>query len=67
MQTRPWSLAADHARQPVTRTASRYLLDLVQAHAMRRQIGEALHAVQEAQRIVAPEEVRVHYVGRAVA
>lgn len=33
---------------------------------MRRQIGEALHALQEAERI-APEEARVHYVGRAVA
>ena len=36
-----------------------------QAHAMRRQIGEALHALTEAERI-APEETRVHYVGRAV-
>ena len=44
---------------------ARYLLDLAQAHAMRRQIGEALHALQEAERI-APEETRVHYVGRAV-
>ena len=32
---------------------------------MRRQIGEALHSLQEAERI-APEETRVHYVGRAV-
>jgi transcriptional regulator with XRE-family HTH domain len=45
---------------------ARYLLDLAQAHAMRRQIGEALHALQEAERI-APEETRVHYAGRAVA
>jgi len=37
---------------------------LGQAHAMRGQIGEALHALQEAERI-APEETRVHYVGRA--
>jgi transcriptional regulator with XRE-family HTH domain len=44
---------------------ARYLLDVAQAHAMRRQIGEALHALQEAERI-APEETRVHYVGRAV-
>ena len=44
---------------------ARYQLDLAQAHAMRRQIGEALHALQEAERI-APEETRVHYVGRAV-
>ena len=45
---------------------ARYLLDVAQAHAMRRQIGEALHALQEAERI-APEETRVHYAGRAVA
>ncbi len=45
---------------------ARHLLDLAQAHAMRRQIGEALHALQEAERI-APEEARIHYVGRAVA
>ena len=45
---------------------ARYLLDLAQAYAMRRQIGEALRALQEAERI-APEEARVHYVGRAVA
>ena len=32
---------------------------------MRRQIGDALHALQEAERI-APEKTRVHYVGRAV-
>jgi tetratricopeptide (TPR) repeat protein len=44
---------------------ARYLTDLAQAHAMRRQIGEALHALAEAERI-APEETRVHYVGRAV-
>ena len=45
---------------------ARYWLDLAKAHAMRRQIGEALHALQEAERI-APEETRVHYVGRGVA
>ena len=44
---------------------ARYPMDLAQAHAMRRQIGEALHALTEAERI-APEETRVHYVGRAV-
>ena len=32
---------------------------------MRRQIGEAMHARPEAERI-APQETRVHYVGRAV-
>ncbi len=57
-QVRPTNLSPE--RQ------ARYLLDLAQAHAMRRQIGEALHALQEAERI-APEEARVHYVGRAVA
>ena len=45
---------------------ARYWLDLAQAHNMRRQIGEALHALEEAERI-APEETRVHYAGRAVA
>jgi hypothetical protein len=44
---------------------ARYWLDLAQAHTMRRQIGEALYALQEAERI-APEETRVHTVGRAV-
>jgi transcriptional regulator with XRE-family HTH domain len=44
---------------------ARYYIDVAQAHAMRRQIGEALHAIQEAERI-APEETRVHTVGRAV-
>jgi transcriptional regulator with XRE-family HTH domain len=44
---------------------ARFLLDLAQAHAMRRQIGESLYALQEAERI-APEETRVHYLGRAV-
>ncbi len=57
-QVRPTNLSPE--RQ------ARYLLDLAQAHAMRRQIGEALRALQEAERI-APEEARVHYVGRAVA
>jgi tetratricopeptide (TPR) repeat protein len=44
---------------------SRYLLDLAQAHAMRRQIGEALRALLDAERI-APGETRVHHLGRAV-
>jgi hypothetical protein len=44
---------------------SRYLLDLARAHAMRRQIGEALRALLDAERI-APEETRVHDLGRAV-
>ena len=33
---------------------------------MRRQIGEALHALLNAERI-APEKTGVHYAGRAVA
>jgi hypothetical protein len=41
------------------------MLDLAKAHAMRRQIGEALHALQEAERI-APEETHINYVSRAV-
>jgi hypothetical protein len=45
---------------------ARYWLDLAKARATRRQIGEALHAPQEAERI-APEETRVHYIGRGVA
>jgi hypothetical protein len=32
---------------------------LAQAHAMRWQIGEALHTIQEAERI-GPEKIRVH-------
>ena len=44
---------------------SRYLLDLATAHAMRRQIGEALHDLQEAERI-APEQTRAHRVAREV-
>src|SRR5215475_8453979 len=35
-------------------------------HAMRRQIGEALHDLQEAERL-APEQTRTHRVARAVA
>jgi len=44
---------------------ARYWLELAQAHSMRRQIGEALHALQRAEEI-APEEIRVHHVARAV-
>jgi len=34
---------------------ARYLIDLAAAHAMRRQIGEALSCLQEAERL-APEQ-----------
>jgi len=44
---------------------SRYLIDLAAAHAMRRQIGEALHDLQEAEQI-APEQTRAHRVAREV-
>jgi hypothetical protein len=45
---------------------ARYLTDLAMAHAMRRQIGEALHNLQEAERLT-PEQTRTHRVARAVA
>jgi hypothetical protein len=45
---------------------SRFLLDLAQAHAMRRQAGEALRALIDAERI-APEQTRTHPLVRAVA
>jgi len=45
---------------------ARYLIDLASAHAMRRQIGEALNCLQEAERLT-PEQVRTHRVARAVA
>lgn len=45
---------------------ARYLIDLATAHAMRRQIGEALHDLQEAERLT-PEQTRTHRVARAVA
>jgi transcriptional regulator with XRE-family HTH domain len=44
---------------------SRYLIDLAAAHAMRRQIGEALHDLQEAENI-APEQTRTHRIARDV-
>jgi transcriptional regulator with XRE-family HTH domain len=63
--------AIDLARQVNPQSLSperqaRYFLDLAQAHAMRRQLGEALHALAEAERI-APEETRAHYISRSVA
>jgi transcriptional regulator with XRE-family HTH domain len=44
---------------------ARYLLDVAQAHAMRRQIGEAFHCLEQAERLT-PEQVRSHRVARAV-
>ncbi len=45
---------------------ARYDIDLAQAHAMRRQIGEALRYLEEAERLT-PEQTRTHRVARAVA
>lgn len=44
---------------------SRYLIDLAAAHAMRRQLGEALRDLQEAEQI-APEQTRAHRLARDV-
>ncbi len=44
---------------------SRHLIDLAAAHTMRRQIGEALSDLQEAEAI-APELTRSHYAAREV-
>ena len=45
---------------------ARYLIDLAQAHAMRRQTGEALRCLEEAERLT-PEQTRTYRVARAVA
>ncbi|WP_248965069.1 hypothetical protein [Sphaerisporangium perillae] len=45
---------------------ARFLIDLAQAQAMRRQIGEALHSLEEAERLT-PEQTRTHNVARDVA
>lgn len=45
---------------------AQYLIDLATAHAMRRQIGEALHDLQEAEQLT-PEQTRTHRVARAIA
>lgn len=45
---------------------ARYDIDLAQAHAMPRQIGEALRCLEEAERLT-PEQTRTHRVARAVA
>jgi transcriptional regulator with XRE-family HTH domain len=44
---------------------ARYDIDLAQAHAMRRQTGEALRCLEEAERLT-PEQTRMHRVARAV-
>jgi transcriptional regulator with XRE-family HTH domain len=44
---------------------SRYLIDLAAAHTMRRQIGEALRDLQEAEQLT-PEQTRTHRVAREV-
>lgn len=44
---------------------SRYLIDLASAHAMRRQIGEAIRDLTEAETI-APEQTRTHRIAREV-
>jgi hypothetical protein len=44
---------------------ARYLIDLAAAHAMRRQIGEAVHDLQLAEQIT-PEQTRTHRVARDV-
>ena len=44
---------------------ARYLIDLAAAHAMRPQIGEAIHDLQLAEQIT-PEQTRTHRVARDV-
>lgn len=44
---------------------ARYSIDLAQAHAMRRQIGEALTLLEKADQLT-PEQVRTHRMARAV-
>lgn len=45
---------------------ARYSLDIAQAHAMRRQAGEALHYLELAEQLT-PEQTRSHRVAQAVA
>jgi len=45
---------------------ARYDIDLAQAHAMRRQIGEALRYLERAEQLT-PEQTRTHRAARAVA
>ncbi len=44
---------------------ARFLIDLAQAQGMRRQIGEALHSLEEAEQLT-PEQTRTHQVARMV-
>lgn len=59
------SRSIDQERLSAERQA-RYLLDLALAHAMRRQIGEALRCLEQAEQIT-PEQTRSHRVARQVA
>jgi hypothetical protein len=45
---------------------ARYSIDPAQAHAMRRQTGEALHCLEVAEQLT-PEQTRTHRVARTVA
>jgi transcriptional regulator with XRE-family HTH domain len=45
---------------------ARYSLDLAQAHAMRRQVGEALRLLELAEQLT-PEQIQSHRLARAVA
>ncbi len=45
---------------------ARYLIDLASAYAMRRQIGDALHCLMEAESLT-PEQTRTHPLARSVA
>lgn len=44
---------------------ARYLIDVALAHSMRRQIGEALQCLEQAERLT-PEQTRDHRIARAV-
>jgi transcriptional regulator with XRE-family HTH domain len=44
---------------------ARYLLDVAQAHAMRRQVGEALRCLEQAERLT-PEQTRSHRAAQTV-
>jgi transcriptional regulator with XRE-family HTH domain len=54
------------AEQLSAERQARYSIDLAQAHAMRRQIGESLRYLQIAEKLT-PEQTRTHRVARAVA
>jgi hypothetical protein len=45
---------------------SRYNIDLAEAHAMRRQIGESLRCLKKAEELT-PEQTRTHWTAREVA